>query len=417
MSALTLMLCLSTGCASTGGFTPPWKKADTKHEVPQDSIALAGRTYETEPVDPKLREQLDAAKRLTLDKKYAEAERIYHKLAAPGAEPSFLANLNPLTWTSGTDPALAPYAGKNRSKYPKVVYEEALFGEAECQRLQKNYRDAVDTYTKLLLECPRTRYTAPSCKGLFEIADYWLEPTRRQMDEYQEQLQGKRWMVAPASFVHFSKDMPTLDAEGHATTVLNTIRVNDFNGEMGKRALLYLGTVHFFRKDYKEADFYFTQLYNDYPNSPDAAKAVKQSIICKQLMTGGTVYDLRGVDESKKLIMQAQSTFPEFADDAEWVRKQLVSINIQQADRDFKIAEFYQRTGHPGSAYFYFELVCRRYPGTTYAAQALQRKEQLKSQVAPEQREQDRPPTVQEAPRPQTPRLLPNLAPPAGFGK
>ena len=371
---------------------------------------------ELEPVDPKLRDQLDAAKRLMLDKKYAESERIYHKLASVGAEPSFLGNLNPLELVGGSDPVLGAYSGKNRSKYPKSVYEEALFGEAECQRLQKNYRTAADTYTKLLVEIQTTRYTAAACKGLFEIADYWLEPTRRQMDEYQDQLQGKRKFVTPAMYIHFSKDMPTMDAEGHATTILNTVRMHDINGEMGKRALLYLGTIHFFRKDYKDADFYFMQLYQHYPNSPEAAKAVKQSVICKQLMTGGTVYDLRGVDESKKLLMQAQSSFPEFADDADWVRKQLVSINIQQADRDFKIAEFYQRTGHPGSAYFYFELVCRRYPGTDYAAKALQRKEQLKSSVPAEQREQERAPAVQETPRQPTPRLLPTLVPPAGFG-
>ena len=67
-------------------------------------------------------------------------------------------------------------------------------------------------------------------------------------------------------------------------------------------------------------------------------------------------------------------------------------MNIQQADRDFKIAEFYQRTGHPGSAYFYFELVCRRYPGTDYASKALQRKNELKSKAEREQRQPERPP-------------------------
>ena len=41
--------------------------------------------------------------------------------------------------------------------------------------------------------------------------------------------------------------------------------------------------------------------------------------------------------------------------DIEWVNKQLVSIHYQQADRDFNVAAFYDRTGHPGSAYFYYE--------------------------------------------------------------
>jgi len=39
--------------------------------------------------------------------------------------------------------------------------------------------------------------------------------------------------------------------------------------------------------------------------------------------------------------------------DQEWISRQLVGINLQQADRDFNIAEYYRRVGHPGSAYFY----------------------------------------------------------------
>jgi hypothetical protein len=45
----------------------------------------------------------------------------------------------------------------------------------------------------------------------------------------------------------------------------------------------------------------------------------------------------------------------------------------QQAEKDFKMGEFYRRTGHPGAACFYYEVVCRRYPGTQAAKQAGQR--------------------------------------------
>jgi RNA polymerase sigma factor (sigma-70 family) len=43
-----------------------------------------------------------------------------------------------------------------------------------------------------------------------------------------------------------------------------------------------------------------------------------------------------------------------------------------QAERDLSIAAFYLVQGHRGSAAFYYELVCRRYPGTTYAQRAAQ---------------------------------------------
>ena len=53
------------------------------------------------------------------------------------------------------------------------------------------------------------------------------------------------------------------------------------------------------------------------------------------------------------------------------------AIRSQQAEKDFKTAEYYERTGHPGSAVFYYELVRRRYAATKYADIANERKEHL----------------------------------------
>lgn len=373
-----MLLCLTAGCASTSAFTPPWKKADaTKIEGPKDSVTLTGGGLVREPIDPKTRAELDTAQRLMSEQKYTQAESLYHKLAAPGHDPDW--------WQFDIKLFEKSLTTDKSKKYSRAIYEEALFGEAECQRLQKNYRSASETYTRLLVAVPNGQFTRRACQGLFEIADYWLEPTRRQMDEYQDQLKGGRWFVTPAMYFHFNKEMPMMDAEGHATNILNTIRLHDINGPMGEKALFYLGTVNFFRKEYKEADFYFTQLYQQYPNSEQAPKAVKQSVICKQLMTGGTEYDLRTVEESKKLLMTAQGAYPELVKDDKWVETQLKTMNVQQADRDLKIAEFYERTGHPGSAYFYYELVCRRYPRTKFAEQAEKRKGELRGKAQKEQ--------------------------------
>jgi outer membrane protein assembly factor BamD (BamD/ComL family) len=403
------LTCCLTGCASFGSFTPPWKTADAKKDKdkgPKDSLVLTGgRGLEREPIDPGLQQELDTAKRLMQEKKYAEAEQLYHKLMLPGEDKTWISSLNPF------DPG--PDEG-TRKKYPRTVYEESLFGEAECQRLQKNYRAAMDTYNKLLVAFSNSQYQTRCCQGLFEIADHWLEATRRQMNEYHEQLEGKRWMVTPALYVHVDKDMPFLDAEGHATAILNTIRLHDIKGPMAEESLFMLGTIAFFRKEYKEADFYFNELFKEFPNSDKAARAIKQSVICKQLMTGGTDYDLRPVEESKKLLMTKMNAYPELAKDEKWIGDQLKMMNIQQADRDFKIAEFYRRTGHPGSAYFYYELVCRRFPGTEYATKAEKQKEQLRGRAEREASTQGASPTLTPMPPP-VPIGPPNVPPPASL--
>jgi outer membrane protein assembly factor BamD (BamD/ComL family) len=416
MSALLpFVLCCAAGCTSFGGFTPPWKKADLKTEIPAESIGYDGNDVFRQAIPVELRRELDSAKYVFDAQKYAEAEVLYHKLALVE---SHWWELSLFTSEPEDYPSSSVEKGKKkdeknkRRKVPNPVREEALFYEAECQRLQKNYRTAHETYIKLLVDHPRTQYTQQACRGLFEIADYWLEPTRRQMDQYQEQLQGKRWMVTPALYVHFEKEMPLLDAEGSALAILNHIRLHDIRGKMGEKALLYLGTINFFRHDYKEADFFFTQLREEYPNSEYTPKAIKQSVICKQLCTGGSVYDLRTVEESKKLLMTTQGAYEELRKDQNWIETQLKSITIQQADRDWNIAEFYRRTGHPGAAYFYYELVRRRYPGTSYADQAGQKMNDIRGKVEREQaRSQQTGPGPQQAEQ-QTP-AQPALIPPS----
>jgi outer membrane protein assembly factor BamD (BamD/ComL family) len=69
----------------------------------------------------------------------------------------------------------------------------------------------------------------------------------------------------------------------------------------------------------------------------------------------------------------------------DWISRQLVSVNLQQADRDFNIAEWYRRTGHPGAAYFYYELVMRRYPNTSYAEKAAGHQKEVQAKAAHEQ--------------------------------
>ncbi len=408
MSAVTsMLLCLTTGCATAGGFTPPWKKADATVDGPKDSLTLTGGGLYREPMDPAVAQELDAARRLFDEKKYAQAEPLFQKIVR--------ANSDPRWWEVGSLVSDSSKGKKAAGRGANPACEAALYYQAECQRLQKNYRDASETYSKLLNEFPRSQYTPGTCQGLFEIADHWLEPTRRQMDEYHDQLQGKRWFVTPAMYFHVSKELPAMDAEGHAVILLNAIRLADIKGELGRKSLLYLGTIHFFRHDYKEADFYFTRLYEEFPNDKEAAKAIKQSVICKQLVTGGTAYDLRGVEESKKLLMTSMGAYPELVKDEGWVENQLKNINIQQADRDFKVAQFYERTGHPGSAYFYYELVCRRYPNSKFATDAAKRKEELKAKAEGEQRRDGGPPpgetpnpTLQAAPVLTQPRNLPS---------
>jgi len=147
------------------------------------------------------------------------------------------------------------------------------------------------------------------------------------------------------------------------------------------------GYVKFVREDYKEADFYFTELLTRHKDSPHASKAAELDVICKALSTGGPNYDGRKCVEARQLIDESMRTFPEIAknkETVEFMTRQAAAIRTQQAEKDMGKAEFYERTNHPASAYFMYEIVCRRYPKTKYADQAAERKVRLEAAIEKE---------------------------------
>jgi uncharacterized protein (TIGR03067 family) len=57
-------------------------------------------------------------------------------------------------------------------------------------------------------------------------------------------------------------------------------------------------------------------------------------------------------------------------------------IEKQQAEKDFNVGRFYERIGHPATARFCYQLVCRRYPGTPRAEEAARRLKALPAETA-----------------------------------
>ena len=273
-----------------------------------------------------------------------------------------------------------------KSKNSPIVRAEAVFYEAECLRLQGDYPKAADLYTDLLNKYQNNPYREPALQHAFDIANFWLEDTREEMKEAQETREGKRWYVWPRFFSTDQKK-PFLDREGRAIEKLEQVRYNDINGPLADKALFLCGSVKFFNEDFRDADFYFSQIYEKHKDSPLAAQAIELAIISKHLSTGGAEYDGKKVVEARKLVQAAFSAYPELAGDPkkrEFLEKQIIGCTMQQAEKDFKMAEFWKRTGHPGSAYWYYGLVIQRYPNTKFAELSAQRMEEIKDKVEKE---------------------------------
>jgi TolA-binding protein len=317
---------------------------------PADSLVLRGDSLEAErsPADSKAAAQLGSAHELYRRGEYAEARRLFRSVA-------------------------------DNTKNSTQVAEEARYFEAECLRQQGYYPSAADTYVQMLNDFPSGTYREQAVQRIFDIANFWLDDTRQEMVEVKERREGKRWFVGQ-NFFHWDKTKPLLDEEGHAIEKLEQVHYNDIVGPYADRALFLMGSVKFYNEDYRDADHYFSQLVEMHPNSKLAPQAVELAIIAKELSPGGSDYDGRKVAEARKLVHTALNSYPELAaQKSEFLERQLIGITLQQAETDYKRAEFYRRIGHPESAYFYYEIVRRRYPGTKYADQATQKKSELET--------------------------------------
>ncbi|HTU89539.1 MAG TPA: outer membrane protein assembly factor BamD [Gemmataceae bacterium] len=283
------------------------------------------------------------------------------------------------------------HVSKNEKNAASVI-QEALYYEAESLRLQGKLPDAADTYANLLRNHTINPYKDLATQHIYEIATYWLQDTWEEVRESQERREGKRWMVWPR-FVSFDKRKPFIDREGRAVERLNDVSVYEGRGGPYADKSLYLcGYVAWFKEDYIEADQKFTTLTKTYPESPFAPYAIELAIKAKLMSTGGEMYDGRRVADARKLVDEALRMPEMTPEKRQDLVKLLACITAQQAEKDFQMAEFWRRTGHPGSAYFYYEIVRRRYPHTDTAERATKRMMEIYSKMAQEQREKMGPP-------------------------
>jgi outer membrane protein assembly factor BamD (BamD/ComL family) len=348
----TSLLC-GSGCTwdQLNPFKPP-----TPPPPPVDTFILrtGGLTPEKPPTTG-VQAELAGAHELFRREDYATAQRVFHHIA-------------------------------DKKSNPATVAQEALYYEAECLRLQGYLPKAADTYASLLDKFHFTPYRDQAIQHMYDIAHFWLNDT---WDEAREKKSG-RWFVLPR-FVSFERSKPVLDREGRAVEKLEEVVTNDLQGPLAEKALFLCGHVKLYNEDYREADTFFTRLYQDHPRSTFAPEALELAIFCKTQIPGGPDYDGRKVAEARKLVDAALRQPGVDECKKQQLMEQLTSITLHQADKDYKMAEFWRRTGHPGAAYFQYEIVCRRYPNTEYHTKAYQRMMEIREKAMKDQAQRPTP--------------------------
>ncbi|HSQ55804.1 MAG TPA: tetratricopeptide repeat protein [Gemmata sp.] len=338
MLALVAFALLAPGCKTWQSF---------KERTNSIRTALTESGYD----DPRAQEKLERADELFNQQNYPKAQEVYRDI---------------------TD---------NRNN-PADLAEIARYMQAECRYARGQYPEAVDTYHKLLMDFPVGAHRRDACARMYEIADYWLNDFRNELDRRKDEKGILGWR--PEWRNPLDKTRLVLGQEGRALEAMEHIWTHDMYGPFADKCLFWCGYVNYIRGNFQEADHFFSTLVQMHKESPLRPQAMAYAIQAKNNATGGADYDSRKCAEALELVHQAERTVPELTQDpkmAEKMTRARFAIRSQQAEKDMKMAEYYARTGHPGSAVFYYELVRRRYAGTRYSDIATERKDWLVSEM------------------------------------
>lgn len=334
----TLGLAVAAGVVLAAGCQTAGKLTDKTYKSLR---AIVTTSYH----DPDAESKVTRADALFEDKKFPEAQELYADVA-------------------------------NNTYNPVLLAEKARYQESECLRERDRLQEAITHYNRMLQDFPAGAYREKGCARIYGIAYKWLEDGT--LKEIEAELAGhaKPWWEKTRLPNFTDRSRPSIDQEGEALKYLEAVHTHDLTGPSADKALFWCGYVHFYRGRFDEADHFLSQLVEMHKDSPLWQEGVKLAVIAKNNSTGGAVYDTTKAAEALQLVHHAEATVPDYVadkDKAAWLTRQKMAIRVQLAEKDFQTAKYYERTNHPASAYFMYELVTRRYPGTKYSDMAQER--------------------------------------------
>ncbi len=247
-----------------------------------------------------------------------------------------------------------------------MVEQDARFMLAESYFFDDRYVKARDAYDELVKEHPNTRYLDRVIYQEWLIARYWELEAKHNTD----------WPLTP-NFL--DRTRPWFDTVGHSIKTYDNIRLNDPTGPRADDAIIATANNYFERERYEDADYHYSLLRSQYPQSELQYEAHLLGLQSKLRKYQGEDYDGTPLEEAKKLVKQLSMQFggrltPEEKERLRTVEGQL---NMELATRDYRMAEHYDGTKHYGAAKHYYKQVMEKHPGSELATKARDRVAQL----------------------------------------
>jgi len=249
--------------------------------------------------------------------------------------------------SQGDDSAALRTADKFLKNYPDDPGREEvmmLAGQAEMDR--GHYFQAYERFKKQTDAYPRGQYYEHVLLKCYDIADAFLR--------------GKKRVVAGIFY---------LPARDDGLDILSSIAANARGTQLGETCMLRIADDRVAHREFPEAVQAYDQYIEIYPKADKVRDAMLQAAYAEHSSFHGPQYDVTALIEARQRYENFAAQYPRSAEKAK-VSDIVTQIDSQRAHEEFLTAQFYERTGHPRSAVFYYHIVKSEYGGTVWAAQA-----------------------------------------------
>jgi len=241
-------------------------------------------------------------------------------------------------------------AGRFLKKYPDDPRREevmSLGGRAEM--IRGRYFKAYEWYDRQLTNYPNGQYAERALDRQFEIAEAFLAGK-------------KRWVLGT---------LP-ISARGDGLRILGRIAEHVPGSVLAEKALLRIADHHYRQKDYEDATLAYDHFLEMFGRSKQAPYATLQAARATFASFHGVRFDETPLLNAQQRFTVFRQRYPHEARRAN-VTGILERIHELRAEKSYETGRFYERTRRKVPAKFYYRLVMRDYPGTTWSDKARQR--------------------------------------------
>jgi outer membrane protein assembly factor BamD (BamD/ComL family) len=249
--------------------------------------------------------------------------------------------------------------GHAAERWPGSTLEhDAIFHMGESYFFADHYPKANEAYETVIAKYKNSRYMDTIDTRRFALAQYWLEWRREH---------GEPFYAVNVT----DEERPWRDTKGHALRLYDKIRLDDPTGKLADDATMAAANAYFLAGDYLKADMFYTDLRRTYPSSEHQFEAHFLGMQAKLQCYQGEDYGVTPLEEAGKLVEQLKRQFPQdYAENREAIDRAGAQVRKLMAERDWRMARYYENRWDYGPARYYYEQVVKGYPGTPIAEEA-----------------------------------------------